>query len=104
MSSQDINDFIACTSHCLQFLGGVPKALVTDNLKSAVTKVDKYEPEVNVTFEHLANHYGSIVFPTQAYKPRDKGAVENMVKIVYTQVKARLRNVPFFSLSELNEE
>ena len=101
--SQDINDFIACTSHCLQFLGGVPKALVTDNLKSAVTKVDKYEPEVNVTFEHLANHYGSIVFPTRAYKPRDKGAVENMVKIVYTQVKARLRNVPFFSLSELNE-
>jgi transposase len=101
--SQDICDFIACTSHCLHALGGAPKALVTDNLKSAVTKVDKYEPEVNVTFEHLANHYGSVVFPTRAYKPRDKGAVENMVKIVYTQVKARLRNVPFFSITELNE-
>ncbi|MBK8624902.1 MAG: hypothetical protein IPN86_04890 [Saprospiraceae bacterium] len=49
----------------------------------------------------LANHYGSIVFRNRPTNPQDKGAAENVVKIVYTQVKARIRNVPFFSLSGL---
>ena len=101
--SQNSVDFIHCTANCLRALGGAPKALVTDNLKSAVTKTDKYEPEVNATFEQLGNHYGSTVFPTRAYKPKDKAAVENMVKIAYTHIMARLRHRQFFSLSELNE-
>lgn len=102
-SSQNLADFIHCTTNCLRALGGVPRALVTDNLKSAVTKTDKYEPEVNTIFEQLGNHYGSTVFPTRAYKPKDKAAVENMVKITYTHVMAKLRHRQFFSLSELNE-
>lgn len=102
-ASQNLPDFIHCTSNCLQFLGGAPKALVTDNLKSAVTKTHNYEPEVNTTFEQLGNHYGSAVFPARAYKPKDKAAVENMVKIAYTHIMARLRHRQFFSLSELNE-
>lgn len=101
--SQNTPDFIHCTANCLRFLGGAPRALVTDNLKSAVTKTNKYEPEVNTTFEHLGNHYGSTVFPARAYKPKDKAAVENMVKIAYTHIMARLRHRQFFSLSELNE-
>jgi len=101
--SQNLPDFIHCTSNCLRALGGAPRALVTDNLKSAVTKTDRYEPEVNTTFEQLGNHYGSTVFPARAYKPKDKAAVENMVKIAYTHIMARLRHRQFFSLSELNE-
>lgn len=101
--SQNSADFIHCTANCLRALGGAPRALVTDNLKSAVTKTDKYEPEVNSTFEQLGNHYGSTVFPARAYKPKDKAAVENMVKIAYTHIMARLRHRQFFSLSELNE-
>ena len=77
--------------------------MVTDNLKSAVTKTDKYEPEVNTTLEQLGNRNGSTVFPVRAYKPKDKAAVENMVKIEYTHIMDRLRHRQFFSLSQLNE-
>lgn len=101
--SQSLPDFIYCTANCLRALGGVPRALVTDNLKSAVTKTDKYEPEVNIVFEQFGNHYGTTVYPARAYKPKDKAAVENMVKIAYTHIMARLRHNQFFALAELNE-
>ena len=101
--SQNSADFIHCTANCLRALGGAPRVLVTDNLRSAVTRADKYEPEVNTTFEQLGNHYGCTIFPTRAYKPKDKAAVENMVKIAYTHIMARLRHRQFFSLPELNE-
>lgn len=101
--TQGLQDFISCTKKCFEFLGGVPQALVTDNLKSAVTKANKYEPDVNETFNKMANHYGTTVFPTRTYKPKDKAMVELMVKNVYTHVKAKLRNTQFFSLTELNE-
>src|SRR5690606_9253745 len=101
--SQTIPDFIEALNDCLWFLSGVPKALVPDNLKSAVTKSDRYEPEINRSMEDLANHYGTVVVPARAGKPRDKSAVENHVRIVYTQVFARLRNRSFFDLESLNE-
>lgn len=103
VSSQTIPDFIRALNDCLWFLGGVPKALMQDNLKSAVTKSDRYEPDINRSMEDLANHYDKVVVPARAGKPRDKSAVENHVKIIYTQVFARLRNRRFFDLESLNE-
>jgi len=100
--TQGLQDFISCTKKCLEFLGGVPQALVTDNLKSAVTKTNLYEPDVNETFNKMANHYGTTVFPTRTYRPQDKAMVELMVKNVYTHVKAKLRKTPFFSLIAQN--
>ena len=44
-------------SRCLTFLGGVPKLLVPDNLKSAVKKADRYEPVINDSYQALAEHY-----------------------------------------------
>lgn len=55
--SQKREDFIACCSHALRFYGGVPKAIVSDNLKSAVTRASRYEPVVNRTFKDFARHY-----------------------------------------------
>ncbi|MGB4959231.1 MAG: IS21 family transposase [Saprospiraceae bacterium] len=101
--TQGLQDFISCTKKCLEFFGGVPQALVTDNLKSAVTKANKYEPDVNETFQKMANHYGTTVFPTRTYKPQDKAMVELMVRNTYTHIKAKLRKTQFFSLTELNE-
>lgn len=71
--SQRKEDFIMATENALLFIGGVPKALVPDNLKSAIVKADKYEPEVNLNpdFLDFANHYGITVLPARSYKPRD---------------------------------
>ena len=43
--SQKKEDFVMATQNALRYFGGAPNVLVTDNLKSAVIKADKYEPE-----------------------------------------------------------
>ena len=103
VDSQRKEDFIAATENALLFFGGVPKVLVPDNLKSAVTKADKYEAEVNSTFLDFANHYGTSVLPARSYKPRDKAHVERAVGIAYSRIFAPLRNQVFYSLKSLNE-
>jgi len=100
--SQKKEDFISSCQHSLEYLGGVPKAIVTDNLKSAVTKSSKYEPILNETFETFAEHYNTIVLPTRAYKPKDKALVENAVRLVYQRIYAPLGGKLFTSLEELN--
>lgn len=100
--SQKKEDFIRCTENALWFYGGVPKALIPDNLRAAVTKSSRYEPKVNETFADFADYYGTSVLPTRAYKPRDKAIVENAVRIIYTRVFAKLRKETFHSISAIN--
>lgn len=102
--SQSIADFIYAVTCCLQAIGGVPQALVPDNLKSAVVKASRYEPHVNRALDDLANHYGTTVVPARAGKPKDKALVENQVKLVYQRVFAKIRHQQFFSLALLNQE
>lgn len=101
--SQKLEDFIHALVCCIVFLGGVPRLLVPDNMKTAIVKASRYEPEINQALEDLANHYGIAVLPTRVAHPRDKASVEGHVKIAYTQIYARLRNRQFFSLTDLNK-
>ena len=101
-ASQKLEDFIRCTENALWFYGGVPRALVPDNLKSAVTKSSRYEPKVNEVFADFAEHYETAVLPTRTYRPRDKAIVENAVRIIYTRVFAPLRNETFHSVADIN--
>lgn len=101
--TQNISDFIYALSCCLQQLGGVPVALVPDNLKAAITKASAYEPDVNQALEDFANHHQCVVYPARVRKPKDKALVENQVKLIYNRVYARLRNQQFLSLDALNQ-
>lgn len=100
--SQQKEDFIAACEGALHYYGGVPAAIVPDNLKSAVIKSSKYEPVLNETFADFAQHYGTTVLPARAYHPQDKALVEGAVKIVYTRIYAKLRTAQYFTLDELN--
>lgn len=104
IASQKKNNFIAANQNTLQFLGGVPKAIVPDCLKSAVTKANRYEPEINSSYYDFSKHYNTTILPARALKPKDKSLVENMVKTIYTRIFAPLRNMQFFSIEELNEQ
>jgi transposase len=99
---QTTEDFLYALARCLEHLGGCPKILVPDNLKAAVVKADPYEPELNRLPEDFSNHYGFVVIPARAARPKDKAKVENQVRIIYSRVYAKLRNHRFFSLEELN--
>ena len=102
--SQNLSDFLGAHVRALRYLGGVPVLLVPDNLKAAVTKASRYEPEINRSYQDLATHYGAVVLPTRPYKPKDKAKVEVGVQVVERWILARLRHFQFFSLLELNRE
>lgn len=102
--SQKREDLVACMAGALSYFGGVPKAIVSDNLKSAVTRASKYEPEINRTFKDFARHYGCAINPTRSYSPQDKALVENAVHLAYQRIYYPLREMGFFSLSDLNRE
>lgn len=101
--TQKKEDFIPACENALQFIQGVPAAIVPDNLRSAVTKSDKYEPTINQTFADFAEHYNTTILPARAHRPTDKAVVENTIKIVYTRIYAKLRDHVFYTIESLNE-
>ena len=102
VASEGLEDWTLAHARMFAFLGGVPKAVVPDNLKSAVIKADRFDPGLNRTYADLASHYGTAILPTRPRKPRDKAKVEVAVQIAQRWILARLRNHRFFSLAELN--
>jgi len=101
--TQRIPDFLNSIQNCLHFIAGVPGCIVPDNLKSAVTKSDKYEPFINEQFAGFASHYNTSILPARPLKPKDKSLVEGAVNITYTRIYAALRNKEFFSIQSLNQ-
>ncbi len=100
--TQQLPDWLGSHVRALQFFGGSPRAIVPDNLKSAVVKAHRYEPELNPAYQDFAEHYGLAILPARVRKPRDKAKVEVAVQIVERWILARLRDRTFFSLAELN--
>jgi transposase len=101
--TQQIPDFINSAQNALHYFGGVPACIIPDNLKSAVTKSNKYEPFINEQFAGFDAHYDTSIMPAHALKPKDKSLVEGAVNIAYTRIYAALRNSEFYNLNELNK-
>jgi transposase len=64
------------------FFGGVPRRVVPDNLKTGVIRPDLYDPKINRSFDEMAAHYGCLIDPARALKPKDKPRVERPVPYV----------------------
>jgi len=103
-SSQQLEDWIGSHVRCFAYFGGVPEAIIPDNLKSGVTKPCRYEPDINPTYHDLARHYQTVVLPGRVRKPRDKAKAEGGVLLAERWILARLRKHTFFTTSELNRE
>jgi len=97
--TQSLPDWIGAHVRTLAAIGGVPEVVVPDNLKAAVHRAHRYEPERNRTYADLAYHYGFVVMPARAARPRDKAKVEVGVQVVERWILARLRHQTFFSLA-----
>lgn len=76
--------------------------IVPDQLRSAVSKPDRYEPGINVSYQHMVAHYKTAIIPARPLKPKDKAKAENAVLIVQRWILARLRHQTFFTLADLN--
>jgi transposase len=100
--TQRKEDFICCCENALHYFGGMPQAIVTDNLKSAVIKSDRYEPTLNEMFRDFVEHYHMTALPAGPYKPKHKALVEGAVKIIYRTIFYTIKQHTFFSLADLN--
>jgi transposase len=101
--SQGQADWLNAHAKAFEFFGGVPEIVVPDNLKSAVRKTHRYEPDINPSYQQLATHYQTVIVPARPYKPKDKAKAEVAVQIVERWIMARLRHQTFFTLASLNQ-
>jgi len=101
-ASQTMDSWIGGHVRAFEFFGGVPEILVPDNTKTGVTSPCRYEPDLNPTYQDMAEHYGAAVIPTRVRHPRDKAKVESGVQVVEYWVIAPLRKRQFFSIEEIN--
>ena len=95
-------DWLGSHVRMLEYYGASPTILVPDNPRVGVTKADRYEPQLQRSYEEMAAHFGIAVIPARPHHPRDKPKVELTVLLVCRWVLARLRHQRFFSLDELN--
>jgi hypothetical protein len=86
-----------------EYFGGVPLLLVPDNAKTAVIKANRYESELNKTYEEMAAHYGCAIVPARPYSPTDKAPAETAVQIIERRIIAKHRHSQFLSLDALTE-
>ena len=90
-------------SKCLEYLEGVPRNILSDNMKQYIRKNNRYEYKFSELVDQWALHYGTNLEATRPRKPKDKPSAENNVRISYLRVYAKLRNEVFTSLPGLNK-
>jgi len=97
-----LGQVVKALNNTLDYLGGAPLAVKSDNMKQWVSRSCRYEPVFTEMLEQWANHNHIALLASRPYKPKDKASVENQVKITYRRIYAGLRNDTFHSLAELN--
>ncbi|GAB3878101.1 hypothetical protein GCM10027612_01850 [Microbispora bryophytorum subsp. camponoti] len=80
--SMDQASWTASHVEAFAFFGGCPARLVPDNLKTGVDKPDLYDPKLNRAYAELAAHYGVLIDPARARKPKDKPRVERQMPYI----------------------
>ena len=96
---QTTESFIRCLENAFRYFGGVPKTLVIDNLRAAVTRADWFDPELNAKVAEFCRHYGTVMLPTRPAMPRHKGKIEAGVKFAQNNA---LQGRSFASLGAQN--
>lgn len=80
--SMDQRSWVAAHVEAFVFFGGCPARLVPDNLRTGVDRPDLYDPKLNRAYGELAAHYGCLIDPARAFKPKDKPRVERQMPYV----------------------
>ena len=94
--------WISAHVNLYQYVGGVTKILIPDNLKTGIIKPDLYDPQLNRTYREMSEHYQTAVIPARVKSPKDKPSVESTVGSVSTWILAAIRDCRCFSITELN--
>lgn len=79
---QDVETWLGCHRRAFEWFNGVPKKLIIDNAKCAITKACYNNPVVQRSYGEFAQGYGFIISPCPPYDPQKKGRVESGVKYI----------------------
>jgi hypothetical protein len=79
---QTVTTWLRCHREAFEYFGGVPKKIVLDNPKCAITKALLHDPVVQRSYREFAEHYGFLIAPCRVRMPEHKGKVESAVKYV----------------------
>jgi len=96
-----IESFLEGHARAFEWLGGVPRECVYDNLRSVVARREGDEVVWNRRFLHLRGHYGFHATACTPATPREKGSVEAAVRYLKTGFWPARR---FAELRELDEQ
>lgn len=99
--SQKQADFATALVDTFHALGGVPRAVVPDCLKSAVLENDGWEPVINPLFQKVMDHYHTVCLPARPGEPKDKAPAEGAVPLIYRQILSRLSDQVFSGRQEM---
>src|SRR4030042_3685065 len=87
---------VPALNRTLEYLGGVPKVVLSDNMKQFVTQANRYEPTFTLLAEQWSVHYNTYLKATRPVRPKDKPSVEKSVHLSYQRINARMRNETFY--------
>lgn len=96
-----IESFLEGHARTFEWLGGVPRECVYDNLRSVVARREDQQVVWNRRFLHLRGHYGFHATACTPATPREKGSVEAAVRHLKTGFWPVRR---FAELRELDEQ
>jgi Mu transposase, C-terminal domain/Integrase core domain len=79
---QRVSTWLRCHREAFEWFGGVPRRIVIDNLKAAITRACHDDPVIQRGYRQFAEHYGFLIAPCRPRTPRHKGKVESGVHYV----------------------
>jgi transposase len=100
--SQKKADFLTSIQQAFTYFGGVTPLITGDNLKSAVTRAHRYDPDLNPDFAAFCGHFGTAPLPARPKKPKDKNLIEGALGIFWRWIRPKLKHRRFYSLADLN--
>ncbi len=93
-------NWLYCHINAYNYIGGVTRLLIPDNLKTGVIKNTRYDLELNASYQELAEYYDTAIVPSRVESPNDKSHAEGSVKYAETWILAALRDRTFYSFDE----
>jgi len=95
--------WILCHVNAYEYIGGVTRILIPDNLKTGIISNTRYDTIINKSYHEMAEYYGTAIVPARVTHPKDKPMAEGTVKFASTWIIAALRDRKFFSIQEARD-
>lgn len=98
----DIHSFLRCMINALEYFGGVPKTMLTDQMKTVILGMgDDRKPRWHPLFEDFAATVGMVPKVCRVRRPQTKGKVERMVRYIEQNLMPGRR---FTDIDDLNRQ